>query len=607
MLTHPPSVPERPSVLMVDDRPENLLALTAVLEPLDVRLVTAGSGEEALRALLGEDFAVILLDVRMPGMDGYETAEYIRGRERSARTPIIFLTAVSTDMTQVLRGYEAGAVDYVLKPFDPVVLRSKVAVFAELERHRRGRERADELLRRAWESSPTGMVLVDDEGRIVRSNPAFGAVVGPDAPAVGSDLAARFHREDRLALVGLCQRVLVTGDPDTCELRLTAADGDEVPVAAVGAAVRDAQGDMRSVLLQVEDLRPRRAAEAAIERAAAERAARDEAEALAGRLARVAAITDGLDAMVLSEVVQELCRRLHEVLGARGAAVRVVDPGGAVVADAERGSADVAGRALRQALADGAQRDGQGAVVELDRAAPVGERVAQPAAGGLGRPALGVGDDGAAGVDHAHGRAAGVEDLVQPAAQLLDDIVEHHRVEAVGDRRHPREAPGERLGLVSRGALGGRPLERGVGCAPGAQVLDLDEQGARVAVRVAHRRPDHPDRDLVASAAGGAARSSRARRPPSPSRTARPGPPVGRMERRGEGAARAESSPSSAASAGLTGRRPSASTSTAPAGEDSHARRRSSSRGSRPRRWRSSSANTATFDRSTTGSNGLRT
>ena len=101
----------------------------------------------------------------MPGMDGFETAEYIRGRERSARTPIIFLTAVSTDMTQVLRGYEAGAVDYVLKPFDPDVLRSKVAVFAELERHRRGRERADELLRRAWESSPTGVVLVDAEGR----------------------------------------------------------------------------------------------------------------------------------------------------------------------------------------------------------------------------------------------------------------------------------------------------------------------------------------------------------------------------------------------------------------------------------------------------------
>jgi PAS domain S-box-containing protein len=352
MLTVPSQALERPSILLVDDRPENLLALTAVLEPLDVRLVTAGSGEEALRALLGEDFAVVLLDVRMPGMDGYETAGYIRGRERSARTPIIFLTAMNSDMTQVLRGYEAGAVDYVLKPFDPVVLRSKVAVFAELERHRRGRERADELLRRAWESSPTGVVLVDAAGRIVQINPATRALLAHEEADVGTVIADRFHRDDRDTLVGLCQRVLVTGEPDSAELRL-AADGEDVPVAIVASAVRDAHGDARSLLLQIEDLRARRAAEAAIERAAAERAARDEAEALAGRLARVAAITDGLDAMVLSELVQELCRRLHEVLGARGAAVRVVDPGGAVVADAERGSADVAGRALRQTLADG--------------------------------------------------------------------------------------------------------------------------------------------------------------------------------------------------------------------------------------------------------------
>src|SRR5215217_894293 len=113
---------ERPSVLLVDDRPENLLALKAVLEPLEVRLVTAESGEEALRALLDDDFAVVLLDVQMPGMDGFETARYIRGRERSRTTPIIFLTAVSTDVAQVAKGYEAGAVDYVLKPFEPNML-----------------------------------------------------------------------------------------------------------------------------------------------------------------------------------------------------------------------------------------------------------------------------------------------------------------------------------------------------------------------------------------------------------------------------------------------------------------------------------------------------
>jgi PAS domain S-box-containing protein len=353
--TLPPAQPppERPSVLLVDDRPENLLALTAVLEPLEVRLVTAGSGEEALRALLAEDFAVVLLDVQMPGMDGFETAQYIRGRERSARTPIIFLTAVSTDMSQVLRGYEAGAVDYVLKPFDPVVLRSKVAVFSELDRHRRGRERADELLRRAWASSPAGMALVDAAGRIVRANPALTALLGADATAAGAAVAERFHPEDRAAVLALGERVLRAGEgPATAELRL-ALGGEEVPVAVVAAPVRDAQGDAESLLLQLEDLRERRASQEALSRAAAERAARAEAEALAGRLARVAALTDGLDAFALGELVDELCRRLHEVLGARGAAVRVLDPAGAVVADAERGSTEHAARALRQALAEG--------------------------------------------------------------------------------------------------------------------------------------------------------------------------------------------------------------------------------------------------------------
>jgi PAS domain S-box-containing protein len=359
---HRAGTPERPSVLLVDDRPENLLALTAVLEPLEVRLVTAGSGEEALRALLGEDFAVVLLDVQMPGMDGFETAEYIRGRERSASTPIIFLTAVSTDMAAVLRGYEAGAVDYVLKPFEPVVLRSKVAVFAELERHRRARERADELLRRAWVSSPAGMAVVDAAGRIVRANPALTALLG--SAATGSAVAERFHPEDREAVVALGERVLRAGEgPATAELRLALGD-DEIPVAVVAAPVRDGQGDAQSLLLQLEDLRERRASQAALARAAAERAARDEAEALAERLARVAALTDGLDALGLNELVDELCRRLHEVLGARGAAVRVLDPGGAVVADAERGAVDDAGRALRQALhaADGAVQLADGAL-----------------------------------------------------------------------------------------------------------------------------------------------------------------------------------------------------------------------------------------------------
>ncbi|MGX8012776.1 response regulator [Mesorhizobium sp. ORM8.1] len=115
----------------VDDDERNLLAIEEVLTPI-AEVVTVQSGEEALRCLLKEDFAVILLDVLMPGLDGYETAALIRQREQSKRTPLIFLTAINKEDTHMLRGYDAGAVDYVFKPFDPIMLRSKVAVFVEL-------------------------------------------------------------------------------------------------------------------------------------------------------------------------------------------------------------------------------------------------------------------------------------------------------------------------------------------------------------------------------------------------------------------------------------------------------------------------------------------
>src|SRR4051812_3339081 len=124
----------RPAVLLVDDRPENLVALEAGRAPPGCRMVTATSGGEALKRLLEDDFAVILLDVQMPELDGFETAEYIKRRERTRHIPIIFVTAISKEEHHVFRGYEAGAVDYVFKPYDPVVLRSKVAVFVELWR-----------------------------------------------------------------------------------------------------------------------------------------------------------------------------------------------------------------------------------------------------------------------------------------------------------------------------------------------------------------------------------------------------------------------------------------------------------------------------------------
>ena len=120
------------SILIVDDDRASLLAMQEVLVPLGARLVTAASGEEALRHVLEEDFAAILLDVRMPGIDGFTTASMIRERKRSRYTPIIFLTAATDDMASTFKGYRAGAVDFIVKPVIPDVLRSKLAVFVGL-------------------------------------------------------------------------------------------------------------------------------------------------------------------------------------------------------------------------------------------------------------------------------------------------------------------------------------------------------------------------------------------------------------------------------------------------------------------------------------------
>src|SRR5512141_1026963 len=122
----------RVKLLLVDDRPENLLALEAIHEPLGQTLVSAHSGEEALKCVLQHDFACILLDVQMPVMNGFDTAQIIKSREKSRYIPIIFLSAINKEDSYVFKGYSMGAVDYVFKPFNPDVLRSKVAVFVDL-------------------------------------------------------------------------------------------------------------------------------------------------------------------------------------------------------------------------------------------------------------------------------------------------------------------------------------------------------------------------------------------------------------------------------------------------------------------------------------------
>lgn len=177
------------SVLLVDDRPDNLLALEAVLEPLHIEIVRAASGEDALRAVLRHDFALIVLDVQMPGIDGFETARHIRERERTAAIPIIFLTAISRSAEHQLRGYDLGAVDYVAKPFDPDVLRAKARVFIERFQLRHMIERQAELLAaRLAERDRAQAALAEQTRAIARANAELERFAGAAAQALRDPL-----------------------------------------------------------------------------------------------------------------------------------------------------------------------------------------------------------------------------------------------------------------------------------------------------------------------------------------------------------------------------------------------------------------------------------
>jgi signal transduction histidine kinase len=178
-----------PWVLLVDDRADNLLALEAVLEPLQIPLRRAMSGEEALRIVLREAPSLIVLDVQMPGIDGFETAEHILRRERTSGIPIIFLTAISRETQHQLRGYDVGAVDYVAKPFDPDVLRAKVKVMVEHSELRRTiADQAEQLARRLEERDRAQAALARQTHELERSNAELERFAGAAARALRDPL-----------------------------------------------------------------------------------------------------------------------------------------------------------------------------------------------------------------------------------------------------------------------------------------------------------------------------------------------------------------------------------------------------------------------------------
>ncbi|GAB1542462.1 response regulator [Scytonema sp. NUACC21] len=287
------SLEPKVNVLLVDDHPENLLALEAILDSLGQNLVRATSGAEALRQLLNQDFAVILLDVQMPDMDGFETAALIRQRERSRYTPIIFLTAYSTSDTMVYRGYSLGAVDYLFKPIEPEILKSKVSAFVDLfqksiEVKRQAAQLAlmnaelrkrEELFRSLSACSPVGIFLTDTLGKCTYTNPRYQAIYGmTHEESVGDGWTQAIHPEDRKRVIADWHAVSREGQEYKGEFRILNKSGVERWIHMSSSPMLSNHNEVTGYVGTVEDITERkRAAEEHI-KFIREQTARQEAE-----------------------------------------------------------------------------------------------------------------------------------------------------------------------------------------------------------------------------------------------------------------------------------------------------------------------------------------
>lgn len=254
--------------MLVDDRGENLAALAAILEPLDADAVCAGSGYEALRQLLKREFAVILLDVEMPEMDGFETARLIKKRERTRDVPIIFVTAYERDHAAIARGFQVGAVDYVTKPFDPDVLRARVGSLVDLWRKDAALRESEERFRAAFEHAPVGVALVTLDGEWLAVNRSLSAITGRESADLMSsppfDLARLGGFDDGADLVA----ELLAGERAsfTIERRIPGPRGDALWLRVHVSLVRDRDGDPSYLVCQVEDVSEQHRAYESLER-----------------------------------------------------------------------------------------------------------------------------------------------------------------------------------------------------------------------------------------------------------------------------------------------------------------------------------------------------
>ncbi|MGH2757444.1 MAG: response regulator, partial [Actinomycetota bacterium] len=250
-------------ILAVDDHASNLNALKETLAPLDAEFVEASAGEEALKLLLKDDFALILLDVKMPGLDGFATAEYIKRLERTRYIPIIFITGEKKDSSHVFRGYETGAVDYLVKPIDPEVLLSKASVFVQLYEKDRALRESEARFRSAFDNAPIGIALTATDGSGMEVNDALATLVGRSRDELGrGNVIDIIHPDDRAGVAEVLERVLSgAGSERLFEARCLHSDGRVIDVSLALSLISEPLERPGRLIVQIQDLSELRRAE----------------------------------------------------------------------------------------------------------------------------------------------------------------------------------------------------------------------------------------------------------------------------------------------------------------------------------------------------------
>jgi PAS domain S-box-containing protein len=263
--------PAKPKLLLVDDKPANLLALEAVLGDEEYELVRAASGAQALELIGRHEFALVLLDIQMPEMDGFETARRMKALPGGADVPIIFITAIYNEDPYVRKGYMSGGVDYFCKPFDTEVLRMKVRVYASFrqrnillqERERRIREaehllHAGRKLSALLDSLPVGVIIADADGRIYQMNEELGKIWGSDGlrPDSYAEYLGWWDKDGKLlrAESGALSRALLGEATHNALLRLRVIDGTSKSILTSASPLRGLDGRIVGAVVVMRDV-----------------------------------------------------------------------------------------------------------------------------------------------------------------------------------------------------------------------------------------------------------------------------------------------------------------------------------------------------------------